>query len=235
MMINKRVLTWIFGAALLASGGAEAQFYVRADGAYSKTVRAEFQDVDPTTGFLISGNTTGTAPGQLDDFGRGTAVSVGAGTRFAPSGRTDITVAYRKFKLDQNDKFNPPTKFTADITSVAVMGNLYLELSENGGVTPYIGLGVGAAQNKLGDVSFDDGAGFNGTVVGDTKLGFAWGAMFGFSFPMASHFAFDIAYRYMDLGDVQTKADLTITGVAVPYAGASGHLRVHELAAGFRF
>jgi len=233
-MISKGFLTGCIGAALLAAGSAQAQFYVRADGAYSKTVRADFQDTDPSAGvFLISGNAAGTATGQLDDYGKGVAVSVGAGTRFAPSGRADITLAYRKYKLDQSDKFNPPTKFTADITSLALMGNLYLEFSE-GGVTPYIGGSVGAAQNRIGDLSFDL-AGIQGTVTGDTKLGFAWGATFGFSFPMASHFAFDIAYRYMDLGDIQTKTDLTFGGVALPYGGASGHLRVHELAAGFRF
>jgi opacity protein-like surface antigen len=164
-------------------------------------------------------------------------VSFGAGTRFAPSGRVDITATIRKYRLNQNDKAVPPTNFKADLTSLSVMANLYLELSENGGVTPYIGGSLGAAQNKLGDLKFDDGAGFNGTVAGDTTLGFAWGAMFGFSFPLAKHFAFDIAYRYMDLGSVQTVRDqpLTAGGITANYGGASGHLRVHELAAGFRF
>jgi opacity protein-like surface antigen len=233
-MISKGFLTGCFGAALLAAANAQAQFYVRADGAYSKTTTANFVDNDPTTGFVIFGDPSAVNPGQFNDFGSGAAVSVGAGTRFAPSGRTDITLAYRKYKLDQHDKNAPPTSFKADITSLALMGNLYFELSDSGGVTPYIGGGLGVAQNKLGDVTLAN-SGFQGTIVGDTKVGFAWGVMLGFSFPVASHLAFDIAYRYMDLGEVQTTGNLTIAGTAFPYAGASGHLRAHELALGVRF
>ena len=233
MMIYKRLLSAFFATTLLAAGSAQAQFYIRADGAFSKSTNAGFQDNDPTTGFLISGDAAGTVPGQFNDFGNGAAVSVGAGTRFSPSGRIDVTAAYRKYKLDQSDKFAPPTSFKADITSMAVMANLYLELAE-GGVTPYIGGGVGMSQNKLGDVALDN-SGIQGTIQGDTKLGFAWGAMLGFSFPLASHLAIDIAYRFMDLGDVQTKQALTIAGTAVPYSGASGHLRAHEIAVGLRF
>src|SRR5215831_6493714 len=225
-MTRKRLLTGCFAAACLAAATAQAQFYVRADGAYSKTVRAAFADNDPTL-CRICGNATGTSAGQFDDFGSGAAVSVGAGTRFSPSGRVDITLGYRKYKLDQSDKFNPPTQFNADITSLALMGNLYLELSDKGGVTPYIGFGVGASQNTLGDVAIEN-SGIKGTIPGDTKLGFAWGAMFGFSFPLASHFAIDIAYRYTDLGNVQTKQGVTFNGVAFGYSGASGQLHAHE-------
>jgi|SRR5262249_31730268 len=234
-MISKGFLMGCFGAALLTAGSAQAQFYVRADGAVSKTTNAGFVDNDPTTGFVIFGDASGINPGQFNDFGTGGAVGIGAGTRFAPSGRTDITLTYRKYKLDQNDKNGPPsTNFKANIDSLAVMGNLYFEFSE-GGVTPYLGLGVGASQNKLGDVTINNPALGQGSIIGDTKLGFAWGAYFGFSFPLASHLAIDIAYRFVDLGDVQTKTDLTLNGVVTPYSGASGHLRAHELAFGLRF
>ena len=233
-MTRTKVLTGCFAAALLAAGSAQAQFYIRADGALSKTTNAGFVDNDPTTGFVISGDASGTNPGQFNDFGTGAAVGIGAGTRFAPSGRTDITLTYRKYKLDQNDKNGPPTNFKANIDSLAVMGNLYFEFSE-GGVTPYLGFGVGAAQNRLGDVTLNNPVVGQGSITGDTKLGFAWGAYFGFSFPLASHFAIDIAYRFVDLGDVRTKTDLTLNGIATPYSGASGHLRAHELAFGLRF
>ena len=102
-------------------------------------------------------------------------------------------------------------------------------------MTHYLGLSAGAAQNKLGDVALNNPGLGTATITGDTKLGFAWGAMFGFSFPLASHLAIDIAYRYVDLGDVQTKPAFTSGGVAFAYPGASGHLRAHELAVGLRF
>jgi opacity protein-like surface antigen len=236
MMIDKRILTGCFAAALLAAGGAQAQFYVRADGAFSSTTTAEFKDVDPSTLGLICGNGC-TSPGQFNDFGNGAAVSVGAGTRIGPGARTDITATIRKYKLDQSDKGNPPAKFQADVTSAALMGNIYFEFSE-GGVTPYLGLSAGAVVNKLGNLSFGDGAAFQGTVPGEPKLGFGWGASFGFSFPLASHLAIDIAFRYFDLGTVQTKSNELLTIGANPpatYPGASGNLRVHEIAAGLRF
>lgn len=234
MMINKRLLMACLAVALLAAGSAHAQFYIRADGAVSRSARADFKD-NGNPG-LICGDAGCTSAGQFDDFGTGSAVSVGAGTRFAQNGRLDFTAGYRKYKLDQNDKAVPPAKFKADVTSLALMGNLYLELAM-GGVTPYLGVGLGAAQNKLGDLAFDDGAGFQGKVAGDSRIGFAYGFMFGFSFPVASHLAFDLAYRYMDLGQVQTVLNqpLTVGAITANYPGASGHLRAHELAFGVRF
>ena len=232
-MISKRLSTGCLAVALFAAGSAHAQFYIRADGAVSQSARADFKD---NGNFIICGDPACGTPGQFDDFGTGAAVSVGAGTRFAANGRLDFTVTGRKYKLDQNDKAVPATKFKADLTSLALMGNIYLELSA-GGVTPYLGVAIGAAQNRLGDLTFDDGAGFQGKVAGDAKLGFAYGFMFGFSFPVASHLAFDLAYRFMNLGDVHTVLNqpLTVGGITANYPGASGHLLAHELAFGVRF
>lgn len=234
-MASKRLLTACFAAALLAAGSAQAQFYVRADGAYSKSDRVDFADVGPLG--IICGDATCTSGGQFNDFGGGAAVGLGFGTRFAPDGRTDLTFTYRKYKLDQDDKGNPPARFKADLDSLAVMGNLYFEFTEGRGVAPYFGIGAGVAYNKLGDLSFDDGAGFQGSVSGDSKLNFAWGAMFGFGIPLGGRLVLDIAYRYMDLGDVQTiqNRDLTVGGITASYPGATGHLHAHELALGFRF
>src|SRR5882724_2862899 len=108
------------------------------------------------------------------------------------------------------------------------MANGYYDFSANG-VSPYVGIGVGVAQNKLGTVSFDLG-GIAGNVPGDTKTGVAFSIMLGASIPLEQTLVLDVGYRYIDLGEVQSKAggDLTAGGVVtggaivLQYPGATG-------------
>ena len=235
-MVRPRLLTGCFLVSLCAAGTAQAQLYFRADTGYSKSTGANFKDNDPNLN-LICGNAA-CQSGQFDDFGGTVILSAGVGTRLNPNVRTDVTLGYRKYKLDQTDNGAPPTKFTADIKSLAVMANGYYDFSA-GGVKPYAGIGIGAARNNLGAISFDDGAGFRGNVPGDTKTGFAFAVMLGASIPLGQTLVLDVGYRYTDLGDVKSKtnAPVTVNGVVVPppYPGATGNLRANELVIGLRF
>lgn len=226
-----------FAVALLAAGSAQAQLYFRADTGYSKSTSADFHDNDPNL-FIICGDPACNTPGKLDDFGNAFILSAGVGTRFNPSVRGDVTLGYRKYKLDDSDAALTPVKYTADIASLALMANAYYDFPA-GGFTPYVGVGIGASQNKLGTVSFNDGAGFGGSLPGDTKTNFAFAIMFGAGIPLGQSLILDVGYRYFDMGEVKAKSggDVTINGVVVPppYPGATGNLRAHELTIGLRF
>ncbi len=226
-----------FLAALAASSAAQAQLYYRVDTGYSKSTGADFKDKDLNL-FLICGDAACNTPGSLKDFGSSIILSAGAGYRFNSNVRGDVTLGYRPtYKLDQSDASSPPTKFKADVKSLSLMANGYYDFPMTGW-TPYLGAGLGFAQNKIGTVSFDDGAGFKGTVPGGTKSGFAWAVTAGAGIPLPNNLTLDVGYRFIDLGKVETAAgDVIVNGTVAPppYPGATGKLRAHELTVGVRF
>ena len=70
-------------------------------------------------------------------------------------------------------------------------------------------LGAGAARNKVGDVRFSFpglGATASTVIPGGRETNFAWMAAAGVSLPVSSRLTLDVAYRYVDLGDVRTSA-----------------------------
>lgn len=115
------------------------------------------------------------------------------------------------------------------------MANVYYDFP-GAGWTPYIGFGLGRSRNKIGTLSFDDGAAFFGSVPGGTRSSPAWAFMLGGSAPLSYNTVLDFGYRYIDLGKVEIPAGpVTVAGVVSPYPGASGNLRAHEFTVGVRF
>src|SRR5262245_59063909 len=159
MASNKRRSSAVLIAvALAAAGAAQAQTYPsywRADIGYSKSVNANIRDKDPAD-LIITGDPTNTTSGSLKDAGGGFLVNGGYGMQFSPTVRGDVILGYRAYKLDSSD--GSGTKFKSDITSLALMANGYYENDKASGVwKPYVGLGVGVAQNKFGDFTADSG------------------------------------------------------------------------------
>ena len=141
----------------------------------------------------------GASTGTLDDTTAGGALAVG---------------------YDFSDKFNVPVRaelefgvFGAlsksesayDVSAEAEVGiktllaNVYWDITEYNGFTPYIGAGLGVAWVKtelsgsvdaLGGISFDD-----------TKTVFAGQVGFGCSYAFTETFALDLGYRCLVVGD----------------------------------
>lgn len=205
---------------------SESKAYFRVDAGFSQSTSVDLKDVN-FAGGLICGDPACTVPGKLKDVGGAPMVSGGFGYRFGAYGRGDITVGFRSYKLNTSDASVPPTKFKGTVTSLSAMASVYLDFGKTG-VSPYLGLGAGVSQNKIGTVTFDDGAGFSGSVEGGAKTGFAGAFMAGVALPMAGDLALDIGYRYASLGKLEIPA-------AGGYAGATGKLNAHELTLGLRF
>jgi len=216
-------------AAVLAAQAAQAQLYLRADLGYSKAADAGIRDKNfpLDSGFICGGDASCPSGGELNHVGKSPMFSVGAGWRISPNVRTDLTAAYRGgYQLKDSDA--AATEFKADIKSTSVMLAGYYEAA-SGWVRPYVGGGVGWAQNKIGTIT-GTGAAFTNEFPGGTWSGLAWSLMAGIGIPLGSRLTLDVAYRYIDLGKIESGADPVL-----PYSGMTGNLRAHELTAGLRF
>lgn len=203
--------------------------YYRVDVGYTRSTDANFADNNFASSGFICGDPTCTGPGSLDNVGSGLVLSGGIGYRFNPQGRIEAAFGYRGYKMSVSDSASPATQFTANVTSLSAMLNGYIEFADRG-TTPYIGVGIGVSQNKIGSFKFDNGAGFSGSVPGGSKVDFAASFMAGLSVPITPNFVLDIGYRYLNLGKLVVPADSS-TG----YDGANGTLKAQELTLGFRF
>ncbi len=235
---NLRMIAFgAFLTALAASSVVQAQVYYRLDTGYSKSVGADIKDKNFAVDGIICGDAACTTPGSLKDVGSSIILGGGVGYRFNPNMRGDVTLGYRPtYKLDASDASSPPTKFKADVKSLSLMANGYYDFPLTSW-TPYLGAGLGIAQNKVGTVSISDSTGLAATAPGGTKSGLAWAFMAGAGIPLSNNLTLDVGYRFIDLGKLEiASGDVTVAGFgAFPYSGATGKLRAHELTVGVRF
>jgi len=237
MTLKDRTAAVLFALALCGADAAQAQLYFRGDIGASISTGANFGD-NESSNFLICGNAPCTAPGRFPDFGNAVVLGAGMGARMGPNARIEAALAYRGYSLRALDAGAPAAEFKANISSASAMANAYYDFT-GGGWVPYVGVGIGAAQNRIDTLSFSDGFSFFGSVPGGTKSGFAWSVMAGAGLPLSRDTVLDFGYRYIDLGKVEIPAGgaVTVNGVIVPppYGGATGNLRAHEFIVGVRF
>jgi opacity protein-like surface antigen len=220
---------------LTAATASQAQLYWRIDGGWSMSQDANIRDKNFDQDGFICGDELCNSGGQLNDVGNSPVLQGGVGWRFSPSFRMDATLGYRGgYALDDRD--NSPSDFKADITSLALMGNAYWDFNLDG-VKPYVGVGLGVAQNKIDRIRNTAGP-FSAELPGGTSTDMAWALMAGVTFQLSSSMALDVGYRYIDLGKIESDSGDTTCSPACftgTYSGLSGKLRAHELMIGLRF
>lgn len=233
----KRIV--VAGVLLCLSAAAQAQMYWRFDLGVSFANNADFKDKDPNFNQIIADPVT-FAPGKLDDLGSAFILGGGVGYRFNDNVRGDATLAYRStYQLTGRDAVGTlfESQYSGPVTSLALMVNGYYDFRAVGGVRPFVGAGVGVAENKLDKLLQNfPGGGFL-TFGKGTKTNTAFAAMAGVSIP-AGRETFEVGYRYVDLGKFETGTGLNFPGfgnVSPAYPGASGKLTAHELTFGMRF
>lgn len=222
-------------AAALAAQTAQAELYFRLDAGYSKAGDAEIKDRNFAADGMICGDAACTEAATLNDVGSSPVVAAGLGWRFSPNFRADLTAAYRGgYQLDDNDS---ASNFKADIKSTNVMLAGYYDGAFDR-FRPYVGAGIGWAQNKIGTIT-NTGTGFTNEIPGGTWSGLAWSLMAGLGIRLGSSLTLDLGYRYIDLGKIETPAGDASCTSPVPctfsYSGLSGKLHAHELMLGLRF
>ncbi|MBE0504946.1 MAG: porin family protein [Desulfuromonadales bacterium] len=150
----------------------------------------------------VSGNNSG----ELTfDPGFGFIAAVGNGFDGL---RGEIEMAYRNNDLDKFSNNNT----TGDITSLAVMGNILVDLAVSETVRPFLGAGIGLANVEV-----------NSNVFGDKDdTVFAYQAIAGLGFPLTHVTTLDLQYRYFATADAD-------------FAGAEAEYQTHNFFAGLRF
>jgi opacity protein-like surface antigen len=132
--------------------------------------------------------------------------------------RFDATAEYRakaKFKaIGSYTEFCPGGRcfdvYDGNHSAVVVMANAYIDLGTWMCLTPFIGGGVGFAQHRVSaihDVGYITGPGTTGFGYGSsdfTESKFAWALHAGVAYSVNNNFKMELAYRYLNMGDVST-------------------------------
>jgi opacity protein-like surface antigen len=141
--------------------------------------------------------------------------------------RTDITTAGPTVIAPIDDPLHTSVK------TYTMMFNAYKDLGSFGGVTPYVGAGVGLAYNRLDETYFTGNYNLPNRIHGKDDLAFAWSLMAGVGYQLSDRAVLDLGYRYIDMGKV-TSDRIDNTGSVNPRVRIDD-LVAHELKIGIRY
>jgi opacity protein-like surface antigen len=152
--------------------------------------------------------------------------ALGSYTEFCPSGRC--------FAL-----------YDGNHSAWVTLFNTYLDLGTWWCLTPFVGVGVGGAYHtvhSLTDIGFITGPGTTGFGFASedaySKWNVAWAAYAGVAYDVTNTFKVELAYRYLNMGDVQTaKVDCSdVTCATGPRAFYTlTNFESHDFKIGVRF
>lgn len=223
------------------------------------------------SGWYLRGDFTATEFGKVreEPFGQGVPFDRlslketwggggGVGYKFNNWVRADITADWRAdadFRA-YSSRTNYTEGFSTDRAKVEVgtlLVNGYVDLGTWWGVTPYVGAGVGAAQNffhrytgQVTCLTVVCGSGQDpadpafvpaalgaqnppASVPSRTSYNLAWALMGGVAVDLPAGFKLDVGYRYANVGEARTRLDSFGVGTRLQ------PLDLHEVRAGIRY
>jgi opacity protein-like surface antigen len=205
-------------APSLPPPSAEAEFsgwYLRGDvGGGVNATAPEFRIAPDTLTPGVAGGSIFSAPTQafgnatLSQFGM---VDIGGGYQFNSSFRADGTIEYRAGANLRSASAAYPwlgqaqdeDAFHADVSSLVGLVNGYVTPGAWYGFSPFLGAGVGFADNRLLSVS-TDALGQRGQFGSGSRTSFAWAAMAGVDYDLTANLKLELNYRYLSYGTVTT-------------------------------
>ncbi len=126
-----------------------------------------------------------------------------------------------------------PDPMFFNVQSYTAMFNVYKDLGNFNGVTPYLGAGLGIAYNRIDEVYFTGNPFLVNTIEGEDTLSFAWSLMAGLGYQVTDNLILDVGYRFLDLGKAQSgRVDSAL--FANPRVFVDDLLS-HEVKVGFRY
>ncbi|MRR16042.1 MAG: porin family protein [Deltaproteobacteria bacterium] len=246
------LFVWALPGSATAGG-----WYLRGAIGYEKSRSADMADVDcssvsPPALFGCAAGDDGLPIGAYGDFGSFPLAEAALGRRLLPWLRVDLALTYRfHMNYDGNANFlsvgsSQPVSAKAD--SLSGMLNVFVDI--NGFLPgkklwrfePYLGGGAGFAYNRLGEMTFlfpgNPGAHKISITPAGDRTDFAYMLAAGTGIILTDRLSLDVAYRYSDLGRVETSAgnmfmDVIPAGIAVN--GIESRLRTHGLTVGLRY
>jgi opacity protein-like surface antigen len=163
----------------------------------------------------------------------GWACGLGLGFRAYENVRFDLTVEHRgKFEVDgvRDPAVAGSLSQQTHVSSWVGLANIYYDVGNYYGFTPYVGAGMGFAHNRIYD-SVVPSSGF--TTVGDSNTDFAWALMAGTSYDIDEDLALDIGYRYINFGGAAS-ANYSTAGTNTTPVEVD-NLDAHEIRVGLRY
>ena len=137
----------------------------------------------------------GVAAEVATDTGYGLSLAIGNDMTDV---RLEVELAYRANDLDEVSIPGAPTvPIEGDVSSTALMGNVYWDLNTSTAVTPFIGAGIGVA-NVDGEI--DSVFGIPVNESGDDTV-FAYQLALGVAFKVSEAAKIDLSYRYFATSD----------------------------------
>ena len=238
--------------------GNDSGFYLRGDVGVGANTSGSHSIATSPISFAATG-----VKGYNDDLGASGFVGIGAGYAINNWFRVDGTLEYRGGgKLSSVDYYNTPSTtpgtslvgkdfYSANVSSFVGLANAYVDLGTWYCITPYIGAGVGFANNTIS--GFQD-QGYNypaptgitpvvasgpgspsGTYYGKgSTTNFAWAVMAGLGYDVTSNLKLDIGYRYLNMGKATTGSSVPQFGPPT-YKYTQKDLASHDFRIGMRW
>ncbi len=224
-------------------------WYLRGDIGVSHQDMKRLTNVDLDAPVINAGN-------RIDflkqTFDPAAIIGVGVGYKFNNWLRADVTGEYRAAsKYSATERILQPdgsiapngvNYFTAKKTEFVGLFNTYLDLGTWGGMTPYIGAGIGFASVRISNFRDVNLAPGNGTIAAaptGTRTNFAWALHAGFGYEISENLLMDVGYRYINLGRGQTGGPpRCITPCPPPTSQTPwvfNHIHSHDLRIGLRW
>jgi len=122
-------------------------------------------------------------------------------------------------------------RYTAKITPLSGLGNVYADLGTWAGFTPYVGAGVGFTQ--ISSEEYFDATRPTGTGGKGKSVNFSWAWMAGIAVQVKPNWIVDIGFRHLDMGSVKTNNQLA--SVTIPDVATFDKLTAQEVRIGLRF
>jgi opacity protein-like surface antigen len=203
--------------------------YLRADagGAFSADTRWRDEN--------FSSPALGEGARLTGDSGNSAIYDVGIGGRISPLVRIDVTASYLpSLRFNGGDNLGTGSVNTARIHSWVGLVNAYFDfpvLTIFGPLEPYVDIGLGAANNRVSPMTSTF---IGGSFGGHTETSVAGSVGVGLGIPLARNVMLDLAYKFIDLGEMRTGA---VTSATFPGTGTSpikADLAVHTVTLGAR-
>jgi len=122
-----------------------------------------------------------------------------------------------------------------------VLANIYADLGTWWYVTPFVGVGVGGAYNRISNFQDMVLASTAGPIMANNfydtgdKWNFAWALHAGVAFKATPSLTLELAYRYIDLGDALSGAAGSWDGLGATGYQQFNHITSHDLKFGVRW
>jgi opacity protein-like surface antigen len=144
----------------------------------------------------------------------------GIGYRINENFRSDVTISYQA-DADVSATTAAGNTTSTEVNGLSLMLNGYWDIAKLDMFTPYIGAGLGYARLSTPAQTTTGGIANEG---GETSDNFAWAMMLGGSYELNSEAAFDVGYRFINMGEFKQTTSTVYND-----------LMVHEARAGFRY